>query len=213
MKGSFLPDLAAPFYDWMTAQEVWRAHVRSLIERFSQPSRKVLDLGTGPAVSAIVLAEALPDARVTGLDLSAGMLRRARARVAVSPARDRIKLVRGDALRLPFPDGFADAATGHSFLYLVPDRPLALAEARRVLRPGGRLVLLEPRAGSALPGPSLWRQSFRFGLSMLLWRVVSGMEGRFSEQTLGDLLWAAGFSKVQVTQTLGGLGLIASGTA
>jgi ubiquinone/menaquinone biosynthesis C-methylase UbiE len=209
----WLADFGSPLYDWITAQEVWRSHIRSLISRFPPGARRILDLGTGPAVSAIVFAESLPDSVVTGLDLSEGMLNRARPRVAASGARDRIQLVRGDAHQLPFPDGFADAVAGHSFLYLMPDRARALSEAKRVLRAGGQLVLLEPQQGFRFPRWALWRKSLRFGISMFLWRIVSQVEGRFSTTSLGDLISAAGFVDVHVEPTLGGLGLIASARA
>ncbi len=213
MRGPLFADLGAPLYDWITAQEVWRSHIRSLVAAFPKSTRRVLDLGTGPAVSAIVFAEALPEARVTGVDLSEGMLRRAVPRVALSRAKDRIQLVRADAHHLPFPDRIADAVAGHSFLYLLPDREQGLSEAKRVLKPGGRLVLLEPQEGFRFPGPALWRKSARFGLSMFLWRLVSQVEGRFSNEALSGLIRGAGFSDVHVEPTLGGLGLIASGSA
>lgn len=211
MLGNFLLDTAAPIYDWLTAQEVWRRHIRERIAtRLADGARDVLDDGTGPGVSAIAIAAALPAVRVVGLDISAPMISRARPHVARCPDRERITLVQGDAMALPFPDASFDGVTGHSFLYLMPDRAKALSEAHRVLRPGGRLVLLEPRAGFRLPSPRFLAQSLPFGCSMVLWRIVSGVEGRFSEASLTETLTKAGFRVLSIEPTLGGLGLVAT---
>ena len=209
--GNFLLDTAAPIYDWLTAQEIWRRHIREKIAtRLPDHAKDVLDDGTGPGVSAFAIAAARPNVRVTGLDISGPMIDRARPHLAKCPDRDRIALVQGDAMALPFPDASFDAVTGHSFLYLMPDRAKALSEAHRVLRPKGRIVLLEPRAGFHLPTPRFLAQSLPFGCSMVLWRIVSGVEGRFSEASLADTLVKGGFTVLSIEPTLGGLGLIAT---
>ena len=211
MLGNFLLDTAAPIYDWLTAQEVWRRHIRERIAaQLPAHAKDVLDDGTGPGVSAIAIAAARPDVRVVGLDISAGMIARARPHVAACVDRERLSLVQGDAMALPFPDASFDGVTGHSFLYLMPDRAKALAEAFRVLRPGGRIVLLEPRAGFRVPSARFLAQSLPFGCSMVLWRIVSGVEGRFSEASLRETLEKAGFRVVSIEPTLGGLGLVAT---
>lgn len=213
MARTWLFDLGAPAYDWLTSQEVWREHVRSLAKRFAPGTRAVLDLGTGNAVSAVALAQALPEARIVGLDRSAAMLVRARSKVNAGGLAERVPLVRADACALPFRDGAFAAATGHSFLYLVADKSGALAEARRVLRPGGRLILMEPQAGFWLPPARLVARSSRFAVSVALWRLVSRVKGRFTPDALRGALVAAGFGVVAVEPTLGGLGLIAVATA
>jgi ubiquinone/menaquinone biosynthesis C-methylase UbiE len=211
MLGNFLLDTAAPIYDWLTAQEIWRTHIRERIaSRLPEHTRDVLDDGTGPGVSAFAIAAARPGVRVTGLDISGPMIDRARPHHAKCPDRERIAFVQGDAMALPFPDASFDGVTGHSFLYLMPDRAKALSEAHRVLRPKGRIVLLEPRAGFHLPGPRFLAQSVPFGCSMVLWRLVSRVEGRFSEATLADTLAKAGFTVLSIEPTLGGLGLVAT---
>lgn len=211
MFGNFLLDTAAPIYDWLTAQEIWRRHIRERIaSQLPLDARDILDDGTGPGVSAFAIAAARADVRVTGLDISGPMIDRARPHHARCPDRDRIAFVQGDAMALPFPDASFDGVTGHSFLYLIPDRMKALSEARRVLRPGGRIVLLEPRAGIRFPTPGFLAQSLPFGCSMVLWRLVSSVEGRFSEAALADTLVKGGFTVLSIEPTLGGLGLVAT---
>jgi ubiquinone/menaquinone biosynthesis C-methylase UbiE len=204
--------LGALPYDFMTGQSIWRDHCRTMMARFPVQERppRVLDLGCGPANSAIELWRA-GAGQVVGLDLAAGMLRRGvrRLRAAGGPP---IGLVRGDATRLPVRSEVFDAVTGHSFLYLVPDPAAVLHEARRVLRPGGRLVLMEPAAGP--PGwdlvPQLLR-SARFAISMAGWRLMSAVHRRYTAASLARALADAGFAAVSVERTLGGLGLLASG--
>ena len=78
---------------------------------------------------------------LTGLDLSPEMLARARRRAAELGRR--VDLREGDAERLPFPDGSFDTVVCTLALCAVPDREAAIAEIDRVLRPGGRLLLLD----------------------------------------------------------------------
>ena len=114
---------------------------------------RFLDVGTGTGLVAAAAA-ATPGAavRVVGLDVSPAMLARARERVAPLG----VALVTGDAEALPCRDGSFDAAAGH-FVLVFLDRPAAaLAELRRVLRPGGRVALTALRRPEATAyGPVL----------------------------------------------------------
>ncbi len=204
-------DAAAEFYGWMTWQEVWRAHCRSLVDYFpgSLPARaRVLDLGIGPGVSGISILDRLPEAEVVGVDYSPRMLAVARGFLERTGAR--VELVEADAAALPFPDASFDVVVGHSFLYLVPDQAGVMREAARVLRPGGGCVFLEPHEGGShrawmgLAGPK------RFKLSMALWRLVSGRIRRFEARELRGLLERE-LAEVRVEETLGGLGLVGVG--
>ena len=204
---------AARFYGWMTAQQIWRDHCRRLVEDLpSDPKRPLVigDLGCGPGVSTFEIARVRPHDTVFGLDFAWGMLEEARRREPDSGlARGRIHWLRGDAGRLPFKDQSVDVLTGHSFLYLLPDRTLALRECLRVLRPGGRLVLMEPNRTPSLRSAASVSLNLPFLLSMTLWRPFSRLYGRFDRQSLSETLIGAGFAEAGVEETLAGMGLLA----
>ncbi|MHB8451281.1 MAG: class I SAM-dependent methyltransferase [Mycobacteriales bacterium] len=143
--------------------------------------RLVLDVATGTAGVAIQLARR-SEARVVGLDLTEQMLRRGARNVTRAGLEGRIKLVVGQAERLPFGDGSFDALTFTYLLRYVADPAATLRELGRVLRPGGRMASLEffapphpaarrawwlytravlPVAGRWLGGPS-WQTVGRF---------------------------------------------------
>ena len=139
----WLFNLGAEVYAWFTSSAAWRASCARLAARLADlDSAWIADLGCGPGVSTFQLARQLPTARLVGLDLAPRMLREARR--AASRESARITWVQADAASLPFQKASLDACTGHSFLYLVANRAGVLSEVRRVLRPGGRLVLMEP---------------------------------------------------------------------
>lgn len=104
---------------------------------------RVLDVATGTADLALMVARTAKDAVVTGIDPSAKMLERGRAKVRSSSLDERVRLVSGDAQSLPFADETFDAALIAFGIRNVPDRPKALAEMARVTRRGGRVVVLE----------------------------------------------------------------------
>jgi ubiquinone/menaquinone biosynthesis C-methylase UbiE len=101
--------------------------------------RDILDIGSGAGqIARHLLKYADPGASITCIDLSLKMLRRARSRLKSGIPRH----VAADLSRLPFADGSFDAATCGYVLEYVPDARTGLAEISRVLRPGGRLMLL-----------------------------------------------------------------------
>jgi demethylmenaquinone methyltransferase/2-methoxy-6-polyprenyl-1,4-benzoquinol methylase len=108
-----------------------RATVRAVV----QPGDKTLDAACGTGDLAVIAAKA--GATVTGLDFSPRMLERARRK---GPG---LEWVQGDLLALPFPDDSFDSATVGFGVRNVADLNRALEELRRVLRPGGRLAILE----------------------------------------------------------------------
>jgi ubiquinone/menaquinone biosynthesis C-methylase UbiE len=116
-----------------------RAEVLALLA--AQRGERVLDVGSGPGFLVASLADAVgPEGAVQGLDPSAPMNALARERVADRPWA---RIDDGDALDLPYPDGAFDAAVSTQVYEYVADIPRALSELRRVLRPGGRALVLD----------------------------------------------------------------------
>jgi arsenite methyltransferase len=109
-----------------------------------QPGERVLDIGAGPGLLVAEMAEAVGQSgRVTGLEISDSMLALGRRRCAESPIRERVAFVKADAVALPFPDGMFDVAVSTQVYEYVADLKAALAELHRVLRPGGRALIID----------------------------------------------------------------------
>ncbi|MEO6755002.1 MAG: class I SAM-dependent methyltransferase [Chthoniobacteraceae bacterium] len=105
----------------------------------------VLEIGFGTGHSLVAIAKAVgPKGKVFGLDLSDKMLALAKANLAKARVLDRATLRRGDAAKLPFADARMDAVFMSFTLELfdTPEIPTVLAECKRVLRPGGRIVVV-----------------------------------------------------------------------
>jgi ubiquinone/menaquinone biosynthesis C-methylase UbiE len=100
---------------------------------------EVLDVGTGPGVMAFFMAEL--GHRVTGIDLSAGMLEQARNNAEW--LRLDVRFRQGDAENLPFPEHYFDAVVNRIVLWNLPSPERAIQEWTRVLKPGGRLVIID----------------------------------------------------------------------
>lgn len=126
----------------------WRRRAVRALQLGEQP--RVLDLATGTADLAIDIARMHPGATVVGLDPSHEMLAIGATKLAKRGLTDRVTLVAGDAQALPYRDCEMDAATIAFGIRNVPDRAAALREMARVVRPGGRIAILElgePRRG------------------------------------------------------------------
>jgi ubiquinone/menaquinone biosynthesis C-methylase UbiE len=108
-----------------------------------QPGENVLDIGTGPGYLACDIAQRLgPRGAVHGIDPSQSMLASAARRNPGAGAAP-VQFSMGEAIKLPFPDDSFDAVTATQVYEYVANMPAALAEARRVLHPAGRLLILD----------------------------------------------------------------------
>lgn len=137
-------DAWSMIYDFPLVQRATYRPVHDAVLRTlaTEPCGRILDIGCGTGRLAKRLA-AEPSVRsVVGCDFSAGMLAHAAERLRrAEGAATKVTLVRGDATRLPFADAAFDAVVSTEAFHWFPDQDAALRDLRRVLRPGGRLLL------------------------------------------------------------------------
>jgi ubiquinone/menaquinone biosynthesis C-methylase UbiE len=134
-----------PYHGWWTLLLPRGRQSLTRLKTLLQPrgGERMLEIGPGVGVFSLPIAASLaPDGCLDVLDVQEEMLDRLvqRARKA---GVDNLVSTRGDAQRLPYPDGLFDAAYLTSVLGEIPDQPAALRELGRVLKPGGRLVVGE----------------------------------------------------------------------
>ncbi|MEU5417945.1 SAM-dependent methyltransferase [Streptomyces sp. NPDC001407] len=103
---------------------------------------QVLDVGCGVGQPAMRIAERT-GAHVTGIAISRDQIARATELAEAAGLADKVEFRHADAMELPFPDNSFDAAIAIESIFHMPDRERVFSEIRRVLRPGGRLVLTD----------------------------------------------------------------------
>lgn len=176
-------DNIAPAYDFMNRamtlgiDRSWRRKV--VRTAAAAVPRAILDVATGTGDLAIQLARAIPTANVTGIDLSEGMLAVGRRKVDDAGLSDRVSLIQGDCLSLPFPDGSFDIVTAAFGVRNFEHLDKGYAEMARVLRPGGKLIVLE----LSVPSSPLVRPFYRLytrGVIPMLGRLVSSDSRAYS---------------------------------
>ena len=207
-------DALAGRYDMMndilSAGQVrlWRKHVQRILQ--VRPGDRVLDLAAGTGTSSVTFAESGADC--VACDFSVGMLQAGQARLATkdpqrSKTRGRVAFAGGDALRLPFRDGAFDAVTISFGLRNVHGARDALAEMRRVTRPGGRLVVCEFSRITVAPLDMLYRRYLTGVLPAIARRAARNPEAYEylaesitdwpAQRELADVIRAAGWSAVR----------------
>jgi demethylmenaquinone methyltransferase/2-methoxy-6-polyprenyl-1,4-benzoquinol methylase len=141
-------DAIAPRYDFLNhllsagIDTRWRR--RAIASLQLRGSERVLDLCTGTGDLAIAAVRARPGAsRVVGVDFAAAMLRVGREKLIRERLERRVALVRGDATRIPASDRSVDAIMIAFGIRNIDEVAVACAEMHRVLKPGGRLAILE----------------------------------------------------------------------
>ena len=192
---------------------LWRKSVQRILR--VGPGDRVLDLAAGTGTSSVSFAASGAD--VVACDFSLGMLQAGQARAGRwgkaksdplhASMRGRVAFAAGDALHLPFKDGAFDAVTISFGLRNVQGTREALAEMRRVTRPGGRLVVCEFSTITVEPIDMLYRRYLTGVLPAIARRAARNPEAYEylsesiadwpSQRELADVIRAAGWSAVK----------------
>ena len=187
---------------------LWRRRVQHILQ--AGPGDRILDLAAGTGTSSVTFGAAGAD--VVACDFSLGMLqagqvKQAKADPLGTKSRGRVAFAAGDALRLPFKDGAFDAVTISFGLRNVQGTRDALAEMRRVTRPGGRLVVCEFSEITIAPLDMLYRRYLTGVLPAIARRaarnpaayeyLAESISDWPAQRELADLISAAGWSSVR----------------
>lgn len=185
----------------------WRRVLTRMVQRCSP--KDIVDLATGSGDVAFKLRDRMgSDVPVTGLDFCEPMLDEARTKRAAKPTYADIEFAFGDCMELPLKDASADAVTISFGVRNFEDRQRGLKEILRVLRPGGRLFVLE------FSQPDRWfRPIYYFYLKYILpWvaAIATGDKSAYdylagtienfpTKEALAEQLKLAGFETVEAT--------------
>ncbi|PRX33714.1 demethylmenaquinone methyltransferase / 2-methoxy-6-polyprenyl-1,4-benzoquinol methylase [Meinhardsimonia xiamenensis] len=186
-----------------------------------RPGQRLLDVAGGTGDIAFRFLRRAPGASAVVLDMTESMLAEGRKRADAEKLGDRLDWVVGDAMALPFPDASFDVYTISFGIRNVTRPEVALAEAFRVLRRGGRLMVLE---FSQLPNPGLqWLYDrYSFNVIPVMGQIVAGDRAsyqylvesirRFPDQeTFKGMIEAAGFENVAYRNLTMGVAALHSG--
>lgn len=171
-------DQIAPRYDFINRvlslglDKRWRRRV--IKELGLAPNARILDVATGTGDLAVELARAAPQGHVIGLDPSTQMLSVADQKMAKLGLSERVSLIEGDAQQLPQVNGEIDAATIAFGIRNVPDRAQGLRELARVVRPGGRIAVLE----LSEPQRGFFGRAARFHTRQIVPRIGALLSGK-----------------------------------
>jgi ubiquinone/menaquinone biosynthesis C-methylase UbiE len=130
-------------YDSMDHAAVNRLFVSDLLAFLAtlpeQERHDILDLGTGTAQIPIEFCRQSPQGRILAVDAAIEMLELARYNLELASVTTRVQLAHVDAKQLPYPDAMFDIVMSNSIVHHIPEPATALAEAARVLKPGGAI--------------------------------------------------------------------------
>ncbi len=186
-----------------------------------RPGQKLLDVAGGTGDVAFRFLNRAPAATATVLDMTESMLIEGRKRAEAEKMAERLEWVVGDAMALPFPDNTFDVYTISFGIRNVVRIQDALKEAFRVLRPGGRLMVLE---FSRIPNDLLQKvyDLYSFNVIPVMGQVVAGDRDSYQylvesirkfpdQETFAGMIRAAGFEQVSYRNLTMGVAALHSG--
>lgn len=212
----------APRYDFlnrllsMGIDRRWRTKAVRLLKY--QAGSRILDVATGTGDVALEIAKTTPaSVKITGADFCQEMIELGQAKVAASPYSGRIDFRVAPCEDLPFPNNTFDSITIAFGIRNVVDRKLGLAEMWRVLRPGGRMIILE----FSTPRSTFFRQTYYFYFRRLL-PMIGGLFSRYnaykylpdsvlefpSQEEFARMISEAGFKNIHIHELTFGIATI-----
>jgi demethylmenaquinone methyltransferase / 2-methoxy-6-polyprenyl-1,4-benzoquinol methylase len=197
----------------------WRRRAVAAIGRLKRPVH-ILDVATGTADLAIEALRLGPD-KVTGADISPGMLQEGRKKIMKMGLAEKIELVLAPSEELPFPDGTFDVAMAAFGVRNFADTAAGLSEMYRVLSDDGVIMVLEFSKPDRFPVKQLYGFYFRRLLPMMgrlfsrdrsAYTYLPASVGSFPEgEAFLNLLGAAGFGSPEMKRLSGGIATIYTG--
>lgn len=219
-------DQISPTYDRVNRilslgmDQLWRKKLCHYLP--VQKQMRILDCATGTGDQIIALFEKKPDiASIVGIDLAEDMIRLGKEKIATKPYAKKVEFVTADALHIPYPDNHFDCVTISFGIRNVTDIMAAFKEFRRVLKPGGRVLILE----GTIPRKKWLRSLHLFYLRYFLPNIGGIISKNFKayrylNETIESFpqgkmfngkLRAAGFIDVRSNLILGGITTIYQG--
>lgn len=176
-----------------------------------RPGDTVLDIGSGSGTDLLLAAITTgPQGRAIGLDMTAAM----RAKCLANAERadlSNVEVLDGNAESLPVPDASVDVVTSNGVLNLVPNKPAAIAEIRRVLRPGGRvqvadIVVADLPSDECRAKPQLWAECIVGATTRDNYLQIFRDVGFSRVELLSDLDYFAASTSPETRSTASGFG-------
>jgi demethylmenaquinone methyltransferase / 2-methoxy-6-polyprenyl-1,4-benzoquinol methylase len=198
-------DDISPKYDFLNhflslgIDFIWRRKLVSMLS-VAQPSR-ILDVATGTGDVAILLARLNPE-QITGIDISEKMLDLARKKVTEKGLQKIISFKQSDAERIPFSDGSFDAVTVAFGVRNYEDLCKGLSEMKRVLRPGGMMLILEFSHPSATPLKQFYRFYSRFVIPFI-GKLISSHSNAYRYLPESVAAFSSGIDFLRILSDLG----------
>ncbi len=197
------PTSSTPDYTMGFSEEILEAYKRYTAQSqaahllpYLRPGLHVLDFGCGPGTISVGLAKAVDPGEMHGIDMEPSQVEMART-VAAFQRQENAKFHVADVVDLPFEDGYFDVVHGHDILMYIPDTQAALAELKRVLKPGGIISCREMIGESSFTEPD-------YGVIRKSWDMFEDLLAADDGhpqigKELREHLAGAGFTNVRMT--------------